>query len=53
LKRALVLIDELTQAQPNNPYFFELKGQALLEGGRPADAVAPLRRAVQLRNAPR
>ena len=48
LKRALVLIDELIQAQPNNPYFFELKGQALLEGGRPADAVAPLRRAVQL-----
>ena len=48
LKRALVLIDELIQAQPNNPYFFELKGQALLEGGHPADAVAPLRRAAQL-----
>jgi len=48
LKPALVLIDELIQAQPNNPYFFELKGQALLEGGRPADAVAPLRRAAQL-----
>jgi len=48
LKRALVLIDELIQAQPNNPYFHELKGQALLEGGHPADAVAPLRRAAQL-----
>ena len=48
LGRALPLIDELIQAQPNNPYFYELKGQALLEGGRPADAVAPLRRAVAL-----
>ncbi len=41
-------IDALIQAQPQNPYFHELKGQALLEGGRPAEAIAPLRRAVQL-----
>jgi predicted Zn-dependent protease len=41
-------IDALIQAQPNNPYFHELKGQALLEGARPADAIAPLRRAVAL-----
>ena len=41
-------IDALIQAQPQNPYFHELKGQALLEAGRAADAVAPLRRAVQL-----
>jgi len=53
LRRAVTLIDELIQAQPNNPYFFELKGQALLEGGRPAEAVAPLRQAAQLsRRAP-
>jgi predicted Zn-dependent protease len=38
----------LIQVQPTNPYFHELKGQALLEGGRPAEAIAPLRRAVQL-----
>jgi predicted Zn-dependent protease len=38
----------LIQPQPNNPYFHELKGQALVEGGRAAEAVAPLRRAVQL-----
>ena len=48
LRQALVQIDGLIQAQPNNPYFYELKGQALLEGGRPAEAVAPLRQAVQL-----
>ncbi len=48
LRQALAQIDELIQAQPNNPYFYELKGQALLEGGHPAEAVAPLRQAVQL-----
>ena len=41
-------IDALIQAQPQNPYFHELKGQALLEAGKPAEAIAPLRRAVQL-----
>jgi predicted Zn-dependent protease len=45
---ALVQIDGLIQSQPNNPYFHELKGQVLLEGGKPALAVGPLRRAVQL-----
>ena len=48
LRDALPQIDSLIQTEPNNPYFHELKGQALLEGGRPADAVAPLRRAVTL-----
>ena len=45
---ALAQIDALIQAQPQNPYFYELKGQALLEAGRPTEAVAPLRHAVQL-----
>ncbi len=48
MRQAVVQVDELIQSQPGNPYFQELKGQMLLEGGRPADAVAPLRRAVQL-----
>ena len=53
VRQAVTQIDALTAAQPNNPYFQELKGQALLEGGRAAEAVAPLRRAVQLApNAP-
>ncbi len=43
---ALSQIDALIQAQPQNPYFHELKGQALLEAGRAADAVAPLRQAI-------
>jgi len=48
LRQAIVQIDSLIQMQPNNPYFYELKGQALLEGGHPSEAVAPLRHAVQL-----
>jgi predicted Zn-dependent protease len=53
LRSALSQIDGLIQAEPNNPYFYELKGQALLEGGKPKEAVTPLRRAVALsHNAP-
>lgn len=50
LRSALAQIDGLIQMQPNNPYFYELRGQALLESGRPAEAISPLRKAVQLSN---
>jgi predicted Zn-dependent protease len=50
LQSALTQIDGLIQLQPNNPYFYELRGQALLEGGKPAEAIAPLRKAVHLSN---
>ncbi len=46
LRSALAQIDGLIQLQPGNPYFYELRGQALLEGGKPAEAIAPLRKAV-------
>ena len=48
MRGAVAQIDGLIQSMPQNPYFHELKGQTLLEGGHPADAIAPLRRAVQL-----
>ena len=48
LSTAIAQIDALIQTQPNNPYFHELKGQALLEGAHPAQAIAPLRRAAAL-----
>jgi predicted Zn-dependent protease len=48
LNSALTQIDGLIQAQPNNPYFYELRGQALLEGGRPNEAIAPLHKAIAL-----
>jgi predicted Zn-dependent protease len=50
LRNALAQIDGLIQLQPANPYFYELRGQALIEGGKPAEAIAPLRKAVQLSN---
>jgi predicted Zn-dependent protease len=50
LRSALVQIDALIAVQPQNPYFYELRGQALLEGARPAEAIAPLRKAVALSN---
>jgi predicted Zn-dependent protease len=49
---ATAQIDSLIRTEPNNPYFYELKGQALLEGGRASDAIAPLRRAVALAPTP-
>jgi predicted Zn-dependent protease len=48
LQRAIGMIDDLIRSEPNNPYFNELKGQALLEGGQPARAIAPLRSAATL-----
>ncbi|MCR4282736.1 MAG: M48 family metalloprotease, partial [Bauldia sp.] len=45
---ALEQIDGLIKSAPNNPYFHELKGQALLETGNPKAAIAPLRKAVGL-----
>ena len=50
LRSAIAQIDALIQQQPNNPYFHEVRGQALLEGGKPQEAIAPLRKAVALSN---
>ncbi|MET0310079.1 MAG: M48 family metalloprotease [Sphingomonas sp.] len=35
----------LVKAAPEDPYFLELEGQILLESGKPAEALAPLREA--------
>ncbi|WP_448659746.1 M48 family metalloprotease [Sphingomonas sp. CJ99] len=40
----------LVGREPDNAYFLELQGQILLESGKPQEALAPLRRAVQLTN---
>jgi predicted Zn-dependent protease len=52
MRDAIAQMDALIQTQPNNPYFHELKGQALLEGGRAQEAIAPLRRAIALAPTP-
>jgi predicted Zn-dependent protease len=53
IRAAQAQVDALIESQPNNPYFWELKGQSLLQNGRAREAIAPLRRAVALApNAP-
>ncbi|AXK41288.1 M48 family metalloprotease [Erythrobacter aureus] len=48
--RALDAADALIATSPDDPYFLELKGQVLLESGRPGEALDPLRRATALTN---
>jgi predicted Zn-dependent protease len=44
--RALGEAEALLAKAPQDPFFLELKGQILLESGRPAEALEPLREAV-------
>lgn len=48
IESAQAQIDALIATQPGNPYFHELKGQALLEAGRAREAIPPLRKAMTL-----
>ena len=47
-EKALSEADALLRTSPNDPFFLELKGQILLESGRPMEAIAPLREATRL-----
>jgi predicted Zn-dependent protease len=47
-QKALDESSSLVASAPEDPYFLELHGQILLESGRPADAIIPLRKAVSL-----
>jgi predicted Zn-dependent protease len=44
-KNALPIMDSMIRDLPSDPYFWELKGQALLEGGQATQALAPLKQA--------
>ncbi|PLK27026.1 M48 family metalloprotease [Novosphingobium sp. TH158] len=48
LDKATAETDSLLKQSPDDPYFLELKGQILLESGRPADALGYLRRATEI-----
>ena len=48
LRSFLPQINALIAKQPDNPYFYEIKGQFLFEGGRPSTAIKPLRKAVRM-----
>jgi predicted Zn-dependent protease len=46
-EKARAEADALLASDPHDPYFLELKGQILLEDGKPKEALAPLREATQ------
>lgn len=48
LRAAVAAMDGLIAEMPNFPYFWELKGQMLLETGHAREALAPLKKAVSL-----
>ena len=50
-EKALSEVNALLAAAPSDPYFLELKGQILLESGKPAEALPVLRQAVTETNA--
>ena len=49
-EKALAETEALLKTNPEDPFFLELKGQILLESGRPAEAIEPLRQAVRNAN---
>lgn len=48
LKNALPVIDSLTSELPQDPYFWELKAQAYLENGEPAQGIPAINKARSL-----
>jgi predicted Zn-dependent protease len=48
-QRALDAVDALLAEQPENPYFWELKGQILFEEGRPEEAIGAHQRSVDIK----
>jgi predicted Zn-dependent protease len=48
IANSLPVIDSLIDDMPKNPYFWELKAQALLENGRAEEAIAPSQQARKL-----
>lgn len=47
--KSLRMMDDLLKAEPENPYFHELKGQMLLDYGRVPESIASLKKAVALK----
>lgn len=48
IDQAMTETSSLLETDPDDPYFLELQGQVLLESGKPADALVPLRKATEL-----
>ncbi|RMF72451.1 MAG: peptidase M48 [Alphaproteobacteria bacterium] len=47
-KKSLAEADALIAAEPNNPYFHEIRGQILFENGHVAESLADLKKAASL-----
>ena len=54
LETALSEVDQLIKMNPNNPFFWELKGDFLQKSGRSSEAIPALKKALELsaKNAP-
>ena len=48
IEEALAELETITAASPENPYFYELKGQSLFEYGRVNEAIEPHKKSVEL-----
>ncbi len=48
IDKAIGELDDLIEAEPNNPYFHELKGQILFESGRIAESIPEHELAIKL-----
>ncbi|MBX2855257.1 MAG: M48 family metalloprotease [Rhodobacteraceae bacterium] len=46
---AVATIERLIEMRPEDPYYWELKGQILFESGRGPQSIAPYRRALELK----
>jgi predicted Zn-dependent protease len=49
LRNAIKTINSLIADEPENPYFYELKGQILYESGHGGEAIEPLEKAIALK----
>ncbi len=47
-RAAVTKADSLIKSQPNNPYFYELRGDALMKANRPAEAAESYAKAARL-----
>ncbi|WP_161861260.1 M48 family metalloprotease [Algicella marina] len=48
IRRAMATVDSLIKARPKDPYYWELKGQFLLENGKAGEAVRAYRQSAAL-----
>ena len=48
-KKAINILDELIRKEPDNPYFYELKGQFLFESGQVKSAVTEYEKALKIK----